>query len=247
MGTSREWITCIKEVPKLVEIPHNGYVVDLISSLKVRTMMITLITSQRCYVWQAMLSNPSVKHEVNNLHNSSNGTTLEDFCDGSFVKNHALFQANPHALQIIIYYDDIEVGNPLGSKSGNHKLGKYYPWLYYTLWLHNQITIGCFYFTLGNVLPIFRSQLRMIQLLAIAYTSDIRTYGYEKLLQPFLDSVKKLKVICCCCCKAINHFRNLQNGCVINIHGRIQLYMELSYVHLVIHQPATILLGLRKE
>lgn len=36
MGTSREWVTCNKEVPKLVEIPHNGYVIDLISSLTVK-------------------------------------------------------------------------------------------------------------------------------------------------------------------------------------------------------------------
>ena len=69
-----------------------------------------------------MLSNPTVKHEVSNLHCSSDGT-IQDFCDGSFVKNRVMFQTHHQALQIIIYYDDIEVGNPLGSKSGIQKLG----------------------------------------------------------------------------------------------------------------------------
>lgn len=72
-----------------------------------------------------MLSNPSVKREVADSHACSDDTYIKDFCDGSFIKNHAIFQAHPQALQIIIYYDDIEVGNALGSKSGIHKLGKF--------------------------------------------------------------------------------------------------------------------------
>ena len=34
-----------------------------------------------------------------------------------------LFQTDPHALQIIIHYDDLEVCNPLGTKSSLHKVG----------------------------------------------------------------------------------------------------------------------------
>lgn len=70
-----------------------------------------------------MLSNPAVRNEVSKPHHSTNDVCMQDFCDGSFVKNHALFQNHPQALQLIVYYDDIEVGNPLGSKSGIHKLG----------------------------------------------------------------------------------------------------------------------------
>ena len=43
---------------------------------------------------------------------------LADFCDGSLFKNHPLFRAHP------IYFDEIEVCNPLGSHAGVHKLGK---------------------------------------------------------------------------------------------------------------------------
>ena len=34
------------------------------------------------------------------------------------------FSNHPTALQFILYYDDIEVCNPLGSSAGIHKLGK---------------------------------------------------------------------------------------------------------------------------
>ena len=49
---------------------------------------------------------------------------LSEFCDGSLFESHTLFQAFPDALQLIIYFDELEVCNPLGSHSGIHKLGK---------------------------------------------------------------------------------------------------------------------------
>lgn len=149
MGTSHEWVTCNKEVPKLVEIPHNGYIIDLISSLKVKLLWLLCdlyitdhtpisLTNKNMFK-QAMLSNPAVKREVANSHYSSDGY-IQDFCDGSYIKNHVTFQTHPQALQIIIYYVDIEVGNPLGSKSGIHKLG-----IMYTLCVKHLIYIYATY------------------------------------------------------------------------------------------------------
>ena len=51
------------------------------------------------------------------------GNILKDFCDGTTYCGHPLFSSNPNALQIIFYYDDLEVCNPLGSKAKIHKLG----------------------------------------------------------------------------------------------------------------------------
>ena len=48
---------------------------------------------------------------------------LEDFCDGQLCKNHPLFAEHPEALQIMLYYDDLEVRNPLGSNTKKHKIG----------------------------------------------------------------------------------------------------------------------------
>lgn len=49
---------------------------------------------------------------------------MRDFCDGDTFKTHPIFSSDPHALQIELYYDDIDVCNPIGSKATIHKLGK---------------------------------------------------------------------------------------------------------------------------
>lgn len=49
---------------------------------------------------------------------------VEDVCDGHLFKTHPLFSKDPTALQLLLYYDELEIANPLGSKAGKHKLGK---------------------------------------------------------------------------------------------------------------------------
>ena len=49
---------------------------------------------------------------------------MEDFCDGAAHKRHPLFSVDPTALQIMLYYDDLEVSNPIGSRSTKHKIGE---------------------------------------------------------------------------------------------------------------------------
>ena len=48
-----------------------------------------------------------------------------DFVDGERFKTSPLFSTDPCALQIMLYYDELEVCNPLGSKAKKHKLGGY--------------------------------------------------------------------------------------------------------------------------
>jgi len=40
---------------------------------------------------------------------------LHDFCDGSMFKTHPLFSEYPISLQIVAYYDELEVCDPLGT------------------------------------------------------------------------------------------------------------------------------------
>ena len=59
--------------------------------------------------------------------NRSNDTQyLYDYCDGEVYKNHAVFRADDSALQIVMYTDEIETANPLGSYRGHHKLSNHY-------------------------------------------------------------------------------------------------------------------------
>ena len=47
---------------------------------------------------------------------------LSDFCDGSAYKAHPLFSQTSNSLQLILYYDDVELCNPCGSRTKIHKL-----------------------------------------------------------------------------------------------------------------------------
>ena len=46
---------------------------------------------------------------------------LGDYCDGRLFNDSDLFQTDPCALQIILYYDEVEYCSDIGSKT--HKLG----------------------------------------------------------------------------------------------------------------------------
>ena len=41
----------------------------------------------------------------------------------ALYKSHDLFSTVPSSLEILAYYDDVEVCNPLGSRAKKHKLG----------------------------------------------------------------------------------------------------------------------------
>ena len=56
-----------------------------------------------------------------------NDHLIGDFCDGKLYQNHPLYGDDDDPslkLQFIIYYDEVEIINPLGSHRGKHKLGE---------------------------------------------------------------------------------------------------------------------------
>ena len=57
---------------------------------------------------------------------ATDDNVVGDFCDGSFFQNHPLFSVDVHALQIVAYYDELEIVNPLGSFVKKHKLGFFF-------------------------------------------------------------------------------------------------------------------------
>lgn len=99
---------------------------------------------------------------------------LNDLNDGSYLKSHPLFSTEKQAFQIQLYYDDFEPANPLGSKRGIHK-------------------IGCLYFVLRNLPPKFNSVLMNIHLVSLFHAQDQQKYGFDAILEPLLNDVKKLE------------------------------------------------------
>lgn len=98
---------------------------------------------------------------------------LHDLSDGEIYKNHEFFSNNPNGLQIVAYYDEVETCNPLGSYSGKNKL-------------------GCFFFSLGNIRPAYRSTLNSIFLVAVAKSTTIKENGIDCILKPFVDDLNTL-------------------------------------------------------
>lgn len=63
-----------------------------------------------------LLSDPSVIDQVEQSANRvRTDGTLQDFCDGQLFKLHPLFSQDPLALQIIAFFDELELCNPLGT------------------------------------------------------------------------------------------------------------------------------------
>lgn len=120
-----------------------------------------------------ILSHSSVRKYIEEESSSSDGF-LRGFRDGESFKKSPFFQKYPQALRIQLYYDDILVNNPLGSKTSAHKL-------------------GAFYFTIQNLPPHLQSFMGGVQVLGLCYTADVTKYGFKEILSPFLDDLNKLE------------------------------------------------------
>ncbi|XP_068707636.1 uncharacterized protein [Montipora foliosa] len=123
---------------------------------------------------QQLLNDESILEEVENPH-QRNDDLLCDFCDGDMFQEHPLFGTDPYALQVIVYFDELEVCNPLGSRATKHK-------------------IGAFYYTLGNIQPQNRSHMNAIQLLGLVHNKHIKKYGIEPILEAFLTDLDLLEM-----------------------------------------------------
>ena len=102
---------------------------------------------------------------------------MGDYCDGSTFQEHPLYKDHPDGLQIKLYYDDLEICNPLGSKVNKHVL-------------------ALFHYTLGNIPPEQRSTLLAIQLLTVVKSQFITKYRIDKILEPTIEAVVKLEEVC---------------------------------------------------
>lgn len=102
---------------------------------------------------------------------SSSANVLRDFCDGTFWQNHALFSNDETALKILLYYDDVNLCNPLTNKV--HK-------------------ITLFYYQLANINIEYRSKLNAIHLLGVCKTCDLKKHGITKAFKPLVEELKIL-------------------------------------------------------
>ena len=56
------------------------------------------------------------------------GEFLSDVCDGTIFGTNAILRDDEQALQIIGYYDEFTIVNPLSSRAKKHKIGTLSLW-----------------------------------------------------------------------------------------------------------------------
>lgn len=78
------------------------------------------------------------------------------FCCGQVYKTDPFFRENPNAIQIQLAIDDVEICDPLSSKSNLHK-------------------VSAVYFVIRNIPPKFNSKLNNISLVCLCNVDDLKT------------------------------------------------------------------------
>ena len=58
---------------------------------------------------------------------------------------------------------------------------------------------GCYYYTLANIHPMYRSTLNAIYLLCLVEAPLLEKYGHEKILSPAINDIKKLEKVLAIC------------------------------------------------
>lgn len=101
-------------------------------------------------------------------------TILINFIQGSVWKEKQIEHGSQCVLPIFLFFDDYEVGNPLGSHSGIHKLGAVY------------ISIPC-------LPPHIQSTLKTIFLALIFHSADRQKFGNSIIFKPLIDELNFLK------------------------------------------------------
>ncbi|CAF5088503.1 unnamed protein product [Rotaria sp. Silwood1] len=110
-----------------------------------------------------LLKKPEV-FETLNCRTRSN--VMTDLSTGSFCEQHSLFRV-PNSLKIILFYDDLTINNPLGSRS---------------------TSVGMFYWTLAN-LP----RIDVCFCWLVVKKKYLKQYGFVPVLEDFFQTIEQLE------------------------------------------------------
>lgn len=120
-----------------------------------------------------LLSNKTYRDKVFQ-DRTSQDDVLRSYADGSHCKDHPYLKRHKNVVQILLFYDELEIANSLGSKTIIHKL-------------------AAFFFQILNLPPEEASKLASIHLLALAYADDLKKdEAMNKVLTLLVLEMKKL-------------------------------------------------------
>lgn len=116
-----------------------------------------------------ILTNKDIAHEV--LKKKKKISSLQD---GKNFKENPFFAVDEPRIALILYVDDFEVCNPLGTSRKKH-------------------TITAVYWILANVPPGLHSTLSAINLAILCKAVDVKRFGYDIVLEPLLKDLSVLE------------------------------------------------------
>ena len=90
--------------------------------------------------------------------------------DGLFLRENDFLCGDELTLPLILYIDDFEVCNPLGTSRKKHK-------------------VTAVYWVFADIPPTLRSTLTSIYLAILCKADDVKQYGYPKVLEPLLQDL----------------------------------------------------------
>lgn len=120
---------------------------------------------------QSLYQKPRFREEIRRRNVSTK--LLSDYRDGLQARQNEVLRNWPDALLLQIYFDEIEIANPIGSKKTIHKL-------------------GMFYYSIENLPKMYNSSMGSVHLLACVTCLDLKEYGYDPIWQPFLVEMGQL-------------------------------------------------------
>ncbi len=119
------------------------------------------------------LERPGIMTAILNHQDSGNNEVLETYRDGSYFKTK-FHQPNETVIPILLYNDDYESANPLGSRKGSNKISGFY------------LSLLC--------LPAqFQAKLVNIILAGCCKSSLVQKYGMDMVLHALVADLKRLE------------------------------------------------------
>lgn len=103
----------------------------------------------------------------------SSSAKFTSYRDGRGYKNNS-FYSEDLGISLVLYVDDFEVSNPLGTSRGKHK-------------------ITSIYWVLGNLPASSQSTLNSVYLALLCKAVDLEEFGYAEVLAPLLKDIAILE------------------------------------------------------
>ena len=114
-----------------------------------------------------------IKQKLEDGYFPENGV-YKDVRDGEYFKSNRFFQANPEAVPLLMFQDELEIANPLGSGKTKHKM-------------------NMTYFTTYEVQSALRSKIQSVQLVSIVKSKLWKKHGNMKTNRRLLSDLKILE------------------------------------------------------